>query len=71
MHDTGFVTLILAIFRLTAQDIKFGNVKVKKDAYEFLYSDWFNELCSIFDTDPKVIRKRIIKNPVSWREIYE
>ena len=71
MTDSGFVNLIIAIFRLTAQDLRYGNVVSKREANEFLKTQWFKDLCDVFGTDPKVISYRIRNSPVSWREVYE
>jgi hypothetical protein len=71
MTETGFANLIIAIFRLTAQDLRYGNAKSKAEANAFLESQWFEDLCEVFYTDPKVIRHRIRTSPVSWREVYE
>ena len=71
MRDSGLANLIIAIFRLTAQDLRYGNANAKREANEFLESQWFEDLCEIFKTDPKIIRYRIKHSPVSWREVYE
>lgn len=72
MHDAGLTNLVLAIFRYTAQDIRYGTPANKKDAEEFLESEWFEDLCGIFkDIQPKRVRKMIRENPVCWRDKYE
>ena len=71
MTDTGFANLIIAIFRVTAQDLRYGNVKARREANDFLRSQWFEDLCEVFYTDPKVIKKRIKTSQVRWREVYE
>jgi hypothetical protein len=72
LHDSGLVNLILAIFRYTAQDIRYGTPTNRKDAEEFLNSQWFEDMCGIFkDISPKKVRKMIKENPVSWRDKYE
>jgi len=71
MTETGFANLIIAIFRLTAQDLRYGNAKAKAEANEFLESQWFEDLCDVFRTDHKIIEHRIRNSPVSWREVYE
>jgi len=71
--DVGLINLVLAIFRYTAQDLRYGSPANKKDAEEFLNSWWFRELCDVFGTgiDPKKVAKMIRENPVSWRDKYE
>ena len=71
MTDTGLVGLVLAIFRGTAQDLRYGSKGAKKSANEFLDSQWFEELCVLFPTDPKRIRHMIRNNKVAWRDKYE
>ena len=71
MNYSGFLNLIIAIFRLTAQDLRYGNAKSKQEANEFLESQWFEDLCDVFSTDPKIVKYRIKNSPVSWRERYE
>ena len=71
MTDVGLVGLILAMFRGTAQDLRYGNKKAKKSANEFLASQWFKDLCGIFPTDPKRIEYMIRNNKVAWRDKYE
>lgn len=71
MTDIGLVGLVLAMFRSAAQDLRYGNKKLKKDANEFLDSQWFEELCVLFPTDPKRIRYMIRNNKVAWRNKYE
>jgi hypothetical protein len=74
--DSGFVNLILAIFRYTAQDLKYGTPELKRQAEEFLSGEdswWFVEMCDVFggETDIDNIRKMIRENSVSWRDKYE
>lgn len=69
--DTGLIGLILALFRGAAQDLRYGNKKAKKSANEFLGSQWFEDLCTIFPTDPKRIKYMIRNNKVAWRDKYE
>lgn len=71
MTDAGLVGLILAMFRGTAQDLRYGNKKAKKDANAFLASQWFKDLCVVFPTDPKRIEYMIRYNKVAWRDKYE
>ena len=69
--QTGLINLILAIFRYTAQDIRYGSKKNREEALEFLETEFFDHLCSIFTIDKRRIRKMIKENPVSWRDKYE
>ena len=51
---------------------KFVRVNLKKEAKQFLDSQWFEDMCIIFkDISPKKVRKMIKENPVSWRDKYE
>ena len=51
---------------------KYIKVNLKDEANEFLESQWFEEMCSIFkDIHPKKVRKMIRENPVCWRDKYE
>lgn len=69
--DSSLVNLILALFRYTALDIKFGKKELRNDALDFLNSEWFEWLCEPFETDPNRIRHMIINNKLSWRKKYE
>ena len=69
--DEGLTNLIGAMFRLVAQDIRFGGPVAKKDALEFLESEWYKELCDMMDLNPKKLKKSIIHNKVAWRNRYE
>ena len=69
--DSGLIGIILAIFRCTAQDLKYGNKKTKKSANEFLASRWFEDLCGVFSIDKRKIEYMIRYNKVSWRDKYE
>lgn len=59
------------MLRLVAQDIRFGNPAAKKDALEFLDSDWYKELCDWIDVDHKKLKDIILNNKISWRNKYE
>jgi len=66
------LNLIMAMFRLAAQDLKYGNKDVKRDAKKFLRSTWFKELCSGIDLDASHVRNVIIESDkVSIRGSYE
>ena len=53
----GVVQLIGAIFRLCAQDMKYGD---NKEVLQFVRSDWFVDLCEYLGLNPKEVRKRIL-----------
>lgn len=68
----GALNLIMAILRLTAQDLKYGNKEIKKDAKKFLSSDWFEDLCDGMDLNSNHVKDVIIKsNAVRTRGSYE
>jgi hypothetical protein len=54
------LSLIMTMFRVTAQDLKYGNVKTKKEAKKFLESDWFNEICVNMGLGTERVKKLII-----------
>lgn len=66
------LNLIMAMFRLTAQDLKYGNKEIKQGAREFLKSYWFKELCEGINLDSGHVKEIITKKDrVSIREAYE
>lgn len=66
------LNLIMAMFRLAAQDLKYGNKDMKRDAKKFLRSAWFKELCSVINLDASHVRNVIIESDkVSIRGSYE
>jgi myosin heavy subunit len=69
--EEGLTNLIGAIFRLVAQDIRYGNDSAREDALDFLQSSWYMELCDLIEVDPKKLRKLILKNKIAWRNKYE
>ena len=69
--DIGSLNLVAAIFRCTAQDIRYGNSAAKKDARIFLESQWFEDLCEIFNVGPERTRNMILYNQIAWRSKYE
>lgn len=69
--DEGMTNLIVAMLRYVAQDIRYGNANSKKDALDFLESDWYKELCDVLELNPKRVKKMIMKNKVAWRNKYE
>jgi hypothetical protein len=69
--DIGVLQLVLAIFRYTAQDLRYGNESIKKEALDFLESEWFDELCEYFNYSPCEVKHLILYSPISWRNKYE
>jgi len=69
--DSGLIGLILAIFRGVAQDLRYGNKKLKKDADMFLASQWFEDLCGPFGVGKQRVEYMIRNNKVAWRNKYE
>ena len=66
------LNLIMAIFRLTAQDLKYGDKEIKLEARKFLRSAWFRELCDGINLDSNHVKNTIIRSGrVSIRESYE
>lgn len=43
----------------------------KCDALDFLDSEWFEELCEVFQADSRDIKKMILNYPISYRKSYE
>ena len=69
---TCILNFIMAMFRLTAQDIKYGDKIIKKDARKFLKSAWFNELCENVNLGPDRVRYAILhSDKISSRSSYE
>jgi len=54
------LTLIMTMFRITSQDLKYGNSKMKREARKFLKSSWFEELCGNMDLDVEKVRRTIM-----------
>ena len=73
--ELGYINslnLIMAMFRLASQDIKYGDKEIKKDAKRFLRSAWFKELCSEINLDAVHVKNTIMRSSrVSTRESYE
>ena len=64
--------LVMTMFRVTAQDIRYGNKEVKEDAKKFLNSDWFEELCNEMDLDHERVKSIILhSHRTSSRSSYE
>lgn len=64
----GTRALIGAMFRLAAQDYKFGD---KEDVEIFIHSEWFEELCDGLNLNSTRVRELIIKGNVKHREEYQ
>jgi len=71
LKDLALVSLVAAIFRLTAQDIRFGKVEIKQEALEFLETELFIDMCDAFHFDPKETKRLILESPIVWRKTYE
>ena len=67
----GTILLVGAIFRLTAQDLRYGTKNVKRNARAFLKSRWFNFLCEGMDVDPSYVKRLIKDSKVKSRNRYE
>ena len=66
------LNLVMAMFRLTAQDLKYGDKETRQDAKKFLNSAWFRELCNLIDLDSSFVKNVIIKSDkISTRRSYE
>jgi hypothetical protein len=66
------LNLVMTIFRVTAQDIKYGDEETKREALIFLESEWFEEMCCNMGLDYKRVKKLISsKSKVSPRSVYE
>ena len=72
LNYLGALSLIMAIFRLTAQDLKYGNKEIKQEAQIFLRSVWFKSLCDGINMDSFHVGN-VIKgsNRISTRVGYE
>jgi len=67
----GMALLVGALFRLTAQDLKFGNKRTKKNVQQFLSSEWFDCLCSGINVESSYVKKLILSSRVKTRSNYE
>ena len=66
------LNFVMAMFRLTAQDIKYGDKDTKKEARKFLKSVWFNELCENVNLGPARVKYAILhSDKISSRSSYE
>jgi hypothetical protein len=67
----GILSLIGAMFRLAAQDLKFGGKNGRRaEALEFIESEWFSDLCCYMNVDTNRVRKLILNGRVRQREEY-
>ena len=71
LDDVGLLNLIIAILRITAQDIRYGNNVNREDALEFLESDLFEDICFIFNMDMKKVKNLILTSSIRQRKKYE
>jgi len=67
IYSDGILNLIAAMFRLVAQDIRLG----RKEAEEFLYTEWFETICDGLQVDPSMMRECILNNKIRSRVTYE
>jgi hypothetical protein len=66
------LNLVMTMFRLTSQDLKYGDEESKTEAKKFLKSAWFNELCNDMGLDTNRVRKIIVENQrIGSRASYE
>jgi hypothetical protein len=66
------VNLLMSLFRLTAQDIRFGDSEKKSDAEEFVNSGWFIYICDSLDLEPSKVKYLIVNsNKIGSRVRYE
>ena len=63
----NMLNLIGAIFRLAAQDMKYGRVG---EVMEFVESEWFIDLCEDLNLDYKDVKKLIYSKKVLQRQEY-
>jgi hypothetical protein len=64
---SGVLLLIGAMFRLAAQDVRYGK---EDEVLEFVESEWFLEICDCLELDPKDVKKRIFSSKVKQRSEY-
>lgn len=64
----GTLALIGAMFRLAAQDYKFGRAE---EVECFLVSIWFEDICDSMNLDPDEVRDLIKQGKVKHREEYQ
>ena len=67
-----YLNLIMTMFRLTAQDIKYGDKDLSKQAKRFLSSRWFVQICECTNLDPIQTKYIILHNTrISGRRAIE
>jgi hypothetical protein len=71
LEIVGYTQLIGAIFRLTSQDLKFGNEENSGSAKIFVDSTWFTSICEGFCLNPMQVKGMIIETGVKSRKNYE
>lgn len=65
------VNLMAAVFRLTAQDLKYGNDQIHKEAVDFLDSGWFMVICDSLNLEAIEVRRLIENGNPRNRRSYE
>ena len=63
----GCLQLVGAIFRLCAQDVKYGKTY---DVVQFVESEWFQDLCDSLDVPSEEVKKKIFSSKVRQRAEY-
>lgn len=63
----GVLSLIGAMFRLAAQDAKYGR---REEVLEFVESEWFVEICDCLELNPNDVKERIFTSKVKQRDEY-
>jgi hypothetical protein len=67
-----YLNLVMTLFRVTAIDLKYGNKEAKREAKKFLNSEWFCQICSNMNLDPKYTKITIITSEkIGSRNQYE
>jgi hypothetical protein len=65
------VNLMIALFRITAQDLRYGNDNFKQEANEFLDSEWFIVICDAMNLEYNEVRRLIKRGKPRNRRSYE
>ena len=71
IDDDGFVTLLGAMLRYTAQDYRQGQYWDKKSAEHFIETEWFSHMCESVKLEPKEVKALIKDSPVRRRQYYD
>jgi hypothetical protein len=67
-----YLNLVMTVLRVTAQDLKYGDRKIKREALKFLKSKWFSEICDNMSLYPDEVRELIFESKkTSSRNSYE